>query len=93
MSRAGDMTAIKAAMMPQIDAALTLWLENLSALMQKASVEEVDRCIHIVKICRTPKRGAAWNEAIDFVTNALEEWKVESAGQNGSPAPGGSDGT
>lgn len=73
------MTAIKAAMMPQIDAALNQFMTNLSDAMRAASEAEIDRCIHIVELCRTDKRGPAWNEALNFVADSLRAWKVESS--------------
>lgn len=71
--------AMKALMMPKLDAALTELMTSWSNAMAAASEAEIDRCIHIVDMCRTDKRGPAWNEALDFVIDSLKAWKADSA--------------
>jgi len=82
--------AIKAAMMPQIDMALNMWLTQLSATMDAASAAEVDRCISIVESCTMLKKPE-WNAGLRFAIDRLREWKKEAAAENGRKE-GGTDG-
>jgi hypothetical protein len=90
--------AVKAAMMPQIDAALDAWLVQLSTTMEAASAAEIDRCIGIVEGCamvhapsttRESATGrAGWNEAIRFAADRLREWKTAASTPNGGDPRG-----
>ncbi len=69
--------AVKAAMMPQIDAALDAWLVQLSATMDAASDAEITRCIGVVESCKMLAKPE-WNTAISFAADRLREWQKAS---------------
>lgn len=68
--------ALKTAMMPQIDAALTQFFGAMTETMEVVSATEIDRCISIVESC-SHAENPAWNKAINFAASALRDWKKE----------------
>jgi len=79
--------AIKAQMMPMIDASLKAHLGAMRDAMQAATQSEIDRCIQVVAMCKLAgekaekPHGHAWNTALDLAIEMLGEWKQDSAKQ------------
>ncbi len=85
-----ELAAMKAAMMPQIDAALEQFLGTMTATMETVSQAEVDRCIGVVESCAMEGKPT-WNTAINFAADRLREWKTaaRSAETGSAGAPKG----
>lgn len=92
--RQAAVDALKAQMMPAIDAALESYLGVFRDAMHFVAAAEVARCIEVVKGCKMtdmhplgPAANAGWNGAIECVLGRLTSWQTYSERESPSESP------